>query len=146
MGEATGGSVALARLRVLTIRQPWAWAIMEGVKDVENREWTTDYRGPLLIHAAKAPAFTWSPGQMFPDGETKMPPMEEVEFGAVLGIVDLDDVVDPEDYPPDDPWASGPYCWSLADPRRLEAPIACKGALGLWKPPPEVLEQVSRLL
>jgi ASCH domain len=39
---------------VLTVRQPWAWAIIHGGKDVENRSWRTKYRGPLLIHAGSA--------------------------------------------------------------------------------------------
>ena len=37
--------------RALSIRQPWAWLILNGYKDLENRTWRTDYRGPLLIHA-----------------------------------------------------------------------------------------------
>jgi ASCH domain len=41
-------------MRALSIRQPWAWAIATGLKDVENRSWPTDYRGPFLIHAGKA--------------------------------------------------------------------------------------------
>lgn len=38
----------------LSVRQPWAWAIISGGKTIENRSWTTPYRGPLLIHAGKA--------------------------------------------------------------------------------------------
>jgi hypothetical protein len=42
-------------MKELSIRQPWAWLIIAGHKDVENRSWTTTYRGPLLIHAARRP-------------------------------------------------------------------------------------------
>jgi len=35
----------------LSIRQPWAWLIVQGHKPIENRTWPTTYRGPLLIHA-----------------------------------------------------------------------------------------------
>lgn len=38
------------RWPVLTIRQPWEWAIEHG-KPVENRSWEMKYRGPLLLHA-----------------------------------------------------------------------------------------------
>ena len=41
------------RYRLLTLRQPWAWLVVFGGKDVENRSWTTEYRGPILIHAGK---------------------------------------------------------------------------------------------
>lgn len=36
-----------------SIRQPWPWAIFVLGKDVENRSWSTRYRGPILIHAGK---------------------------------------------------------------------------------------------
>ena len=42
-------------LRVLTVRQPWAWAIVHGQKDVENRVRSLGpYRGPVAIHAGLA--------------------------------------------------------------------------------------------
>lgn len=37
----------------LSIRQPWAWLIVNGHKDIENRDWTTKFRGRLLVHAGK---------------------------------------------------------------------------------------------
>lgn len=39
--------------KALSLRQPWAWAVVHGYKDVENRSWSTKHRGPLLIHASK---------------------------------------------------------------------------------------------
>jgi hypothetical protein len=38
----------------LSIRQPWAWLIVNGFKDLENRSWSTAFRGPVWIHAGKA--------------------------------------------------------------------------------------------
>lgn len=35
---------------VLTVRNPWAWAILHG-KPVENRTWEMKHRGPLWLHA-----------------------------------------------------------------------------------------------
>ena len=44
-------------MKVLSIRQPWAWLIMTGLKDVENRTWNTDFRGQFAIHASRK--FDW---------------------------------------------------------------------------------------
>ena len=41
-------------MKALTIKQPWAYLIIHGGKDIENRTWRTKYRGRILIHAAKA--------------------------------------------------------------------------------------------
>jgi hypothetical protein len=40
-------------MKALSLRQPWAWLVVHGGKNVENRKWYTAYRGPFLIHAAK---------------------------------------------------------------------------------------------
>lgn len=39
--------------RVLSLKQPWAWAVATGRKKVENRSWSTPYRGTVYIHASK---------------------------------------------------------------------------------------------
>lgn len=43
----------LTPVKVLSIRQPWAWLIVNGYKAVENRRWNTQHRGHTLIHASK---------------------------------------------------------------------------------------------
>ena len=40
-------------MKALSLTQPWATLVASGRKQVETRSWTTSYRGPLLIHAAK---------------------------------------------------------------------------------------------
>ena len=40
-------------MKAITIKQPWASLIAAGLKDIENRTWKTNFRGRVLIHAAK---------------------------------------------------------------------------------------------
>jgi len=40
-------------MKALSLWQPWATAIARGSKRVETRGWSTRYRGPIAIHAAK---------------------------------------------------------------------------------------------
>lgn len=40
-------------MKVLTLTQPWATLVAIGAKKIETRSWSTSYRGPLAIHAAK---------------------------------------------------------------------------------------------
>ena len=40
-------------MKVLTIKQPFATLIAEGIKEYEFRTWKTKYRGEVLIHAGK---------------------------------------------------------------------------------------------
>lgn len=40
-------------MKALTLTQPWATLVAIGAKKIETRSWSTQYRGPLAIHAAK---------------------------------------------------------------------------------------------
>jgi hypothetical protein len=64
-------------VKALTICQPYAELIARGQKRVENREWPTRYRGPLLIHAGKSRE--WLSGET--DAEL------EEEFGRIMDRV-----------------------------------------------------------
>lgn len=39
-------------------------------------------------------------------------------------------------------WEAGPWCWDLTDVRVLATPVPCKGALGLWRVPAELVAGV----
>lgn len=41
-------------MKALSITQPWATLIAQGHKRIETRSWSTNYRGPLVIHAGKS--------------------------------------------------------------------------------------------
>lgn len=40
-------------MKALSIQQPWAQLIVEGLKDIENRTWRHSLRGEILVHAGK---------------------------------------------------------------------------------------------
>ena len=46
--------VVVNYMKTLTIKQPFATLIVEGLKEYEFRTWKTNYRGEILIHAGKA--------------------------------------------------------------------------------------------
>ena len=124
-------------MSALTIKQPWAWAIIHAGKDIENRDWITRYRGPLLIHAgAKLHDY-----RQLPRG-VKAPLEEDMTFSAIIGVVDLVDVVEKSR----SKWFMGSYGWVLRNPQTLRKPVPCTGRLGLWHPTPAVLRAVKRQL
>ncbi len=40
-------------MKAISLTQPWATLVAIGAKRIETRSWSTRYRGPLAIHAAK---------------------------------------------------------------------------------------------
>lgn len=76
--------------RVLSVRQPWAWAIASGRKRVENRSWNTPYRGTVYIHASsrtEASQINWI-------RETfRIQVPESLPNSAIIAVAELKDVV-----------------------------------------------------
>jgi hypothetical protein len=119
-------------LKALTVKQPWAWAILFAGKDIENRSWSTSYRGPLVIHAGASMHDGSLPGRL----PTRIP--TQFDMSALVGIVDLVDVVEHSR----SRWFEGDFGWVLQNPRPFD-PIACKGKLRLWSLSPSQLNAVK---
>lgn len=109
-------------MKTLSIRQPWAWLITYGIKNVENRSWNTNYRGPLLIHASK---FKPDPGLVAELKKTLanisypfvtvIPDADKLEIGGIVGKATLVDCVQHSS----SRWFTGPYGFVLQDAKIL---------------------------
>ncbi len=116
-------------MKALSIRQPWAWAIVHGGKDIENRSWHTKFRGRLLVHAAQGMtraeynAASWVIGPIC----GAMPKFEDLQRGGIIGSVELVDSLDTSD----SPWYMGQKGFLLRDPKPLPF-VSVKGRLGFF--------------
>jgi hypothetical protein len=120
---------SLARLRALSIRQPWAWLIVNGLKDIENKSFRIHRRDPLLIHAGLNLAGYTEKIELVKRKYGISVPLEP-EVGGIVGVVDVIDCVESHE----SQWLDkGFFGWVLANPRRLRF-RSCKGALGLFRP------------
>ena len=123
----------------LSIRQPWAWLILNAGKNVENREWQTKFRGPCYIHAAKTMTRAdYQACRMFLDStselsETPLPKPNDLARGGIVGIVTIKDCVSGGEHE-NNPWAVGPWCFELSDPVSLPF-TAMPGKLGFFRVP-----------
>lgn len=123
--------------KALSVRQPWAWAIILGGKDVENRSWQAmnhglDYRGRVCIHASKGMTrgeYENASEFMAEIGVT-CPRPDVLIRGAVIGTVEVVDAV--KEF--DSPWFVGPRGLILKEPEVI-SPIPASGLLGFfnWK-------------
>lgn len=143
-------------MKALTIKQPWAWAIVNGTKRVENRTWKPpfDIIGQRIaihtsarIEKAELLAYTELGAWLEPTVNT-LPVGCIVCTAIVVGysVMEGNRLVQQskgaQGYNPyTDPWFCGPVGWLLADVRKV-APLPCKGALGLWDMPAEMVELI----
>ena len=125
-------------MKILSIRQPYAWLIVRGIKPIENRTWTTRYRGPVLIHAS----CQWA---RMPIEEIELVfgisiPRDPLHRGGVIGMADLVDVVTASPMR----CFEGPYGFVFQ--RAREVPFApWNGALGLRNAPSELMSLIGNL-
>ena len=121
-------------MKVIVIRQPWAWLIVNGFKDIENRSWSTHYRGPLLIQAAvRRPA----PEDLEYARQRRVKLPQEFDLGGIVGCVQLEDCV----HRSRSKWFEGPVGWVLSKPKTLPF-VPLMGQLGLFAPPKRVLRKL----
>ncbi len=75
-------------MKAISLWQPWASAMALGFKKIETRSWSTNYRGPLLIHAAKK-VIQWPTAyiQAIFDSIAFQP--DDLPLGQILCKVDL---------------------------------------------------------
>ena len=155
----TAGTVLedeLRDMRCLTVHQPWAELLCDGLKWVENRTWRTSHRGPLGIHAGlRRPAVADLAQAGFADTRT-------LPRGAMIGTVDVVACLRNEagrltadsvrrllraadrDVPCGElnidsvpgiefVQSDAPFWWVVNRPRRLERPVPRRGQTSLWR-------------
>jgi len=120
----------LKKLKAISIRQPWAWLIVNGYKDIENRVWSTNVRGRILIHAGQSKSDTTAEAIAYIKRKYHVADLPDTfETGGIVGIAEITGSVKRHR----SKWFQGPYGWTLAHARRLPfKPV--KGQLKFFKP------------
>jgi hypothetical protein len=129
----------------LSVRQPWAWAIIHAGKDIENRSWQAvnhglAKRGRIAIHASKGLGKQeYEDSRDFineilaasPDFGMRCPEAKDLLRGGIIGSVDVVDVVTDSE----SAWFCGPRGLVLRNALPCEFTPSI-GALGYfaWKP------------
>lgn len=126
--------------KALSIMQPWAWLIVNGHKDIENRDWPTRFRGEVAIHAGKKidknAAWYMSQG-VHPAAGTRLPldhpafiqkdpPWDDL-IGGIVGVAEIIGCVEGSA----NPWFVGRYGFVIRNARTVPF-IPVKGALGFF--------------
>lgn len=153
-------------IRALTVKQPFAFAIAEGFKSIENRSRRTNHRGEIYLHTSKEPQRGVHIVRYSRDAAARLD-----ELGGSGNFWNALQAVPSKFYTPAPTLACsaviataritgchfagdgcGPACaawgqpdawhWEIADARPLTTPIAINGNLGLWIPPWGLIEAV----
>ena len=106
-------------MKALSIRQPWAWLVANGYKDIENRSWRTHLRGRIWVHASSR-RVTKAEYEHFlticrERRIKRFPQREDFKIGGIVGSVEIVDCVTASrSY-----WFSGDYGFVLRNARKM---------------------------
>ena len=135
-------------MKALSLWQPWAQLVALGVKRYETRSWSTQHRGPLLVHAARRrPPMDMNPelAELFGELALRGWPREALPRGAIVGLVLVKAVHRTEDLEPllsrvgvhelaRGNFAPGRYAWELERVAAFQ-PVHMRGFQGLFDVP-----------
>lgn len=159
-------------MKALSIRQPWAWAILHAGKRVENREWkekSPNMRDAVrlvgtvvALHTGKTMTraqyeegldtfHAVSRSHPFPPGLT-LPPLKQLPRGVIFATARLLGIVSERCAPDrccgacrdarESPWFFGPYGLALGDVKATEL-VPLNGALGFFDVPDDLVRMTA---
>ncbi len=139
-------------MKALSLTQPWAQLVVMGEKHVETRSWNTKLRGRIAIHATKtfprwARDLITSPPHYL--SALQLYAVEPMPLGSIIGTVEIVDSCRTDDIQGISEkeaafgdYGHGRWAWSLKDAVNFSEPMPCRGALGLWEVPDNVLAKM----
>jgi len=124
-------------MKVLSIKEPFATLIKDGIKKYETRSWKTNYRGEIFIHASKTLSKSNNVDKAKKYLKSKIKPeyilckCELVNcIPMTKGFIDyINNETNEGDY---GHYSEERYAWELKVIEVLEKPIKSKGKLGIW--------------
>lgn len=128
-------------MKVLSLTEPYATLIKNGIKTIETRSWKTNYRGKLYIHASS----TKIPKEYKNNLDLmSLVDINNLNYGNIICSCELVDCIEMTSKFVNDIknnqkneyitgiYSKGRYAWILKNIEVLDNPIKVKGHLGIW--------------
>lgn len=121
-------------MKVLTLKQPWATLVSEGIKEYEFRSWKTNYRSKVLIHAGAG--IDKKEMERFKDLNLKYPSKRIIAEVEIEDCLELDDklnqkIISENNIAYGSKIRTG-YAWKLKNVKKIKSNKEINGKLGLW--------------
>lgn len=121
-------------MKVLTLKQPWATLVAEGIKKYEFRSWKTKYRGKILIHAGSG--IDKKELDKYKNLGYEFPKSKIIASVDLVDCLELDENLNKQIIAENN-IAYGnkvrtSYAWKLENVKKIKPIYDVKGQLGLW--------------
>lgn len=121
-------------MKTITLKQPWATLVAEGIKKYEFRSWKTNYRGKILIHAGAG--IEKNEMKTFEDLDLEYPSKRIIAEAELVDCIELDDelndkIIAEKNIAYGSKRRTG-FAWKLEKIRKINSDDIVSGQLGLW--------------
>lgn len=121
-------------MKVLTLKQPWATLVAEGIKKYEFRSWKINYRGKVLIHAGVG--IDKEEMKKFKNMNLEFPSRRILAEVEIEDCLELDDnlnkkIISENNIAYGSKYRTG-YAWKLKNVKKINVDKEINGKLGLW--------------
>lgn len=121
-------------MKVLTLKQPWATLVAEGIKKYEFRSWKINYRGKVLIHAGVG--IDKEEMKKFKNLNLEFPSRRILAEVEIEDCLELDDnlnkkIISENNIAYGSKYRTG-YAWKLKNVKKINVDKEINGKLGLW--------------
>lgn len=130
-------------MRAFTVYQPYAMAIVSGIKRYETRPRRTNIRGTVAVHAAmkQFPIKDAAARKKFAAVLKNIPKTALITYGGIIGTVEIAGCVPVEDIMETltererllGEYSPGRFAWILQNPVMFDCPIPARGKQGWWE-------------
>lgn len=122
-------------MRVITLKQPWATLVAEGLKKYEFRSWKYSYRCELLIHAGKG--IDEEAMKKFENLNLKYPQSRIVAKVRILDCIELNDEINKKIISENElvyghKYDRTGYAWKLELIEKMNNNKEISGKQGIW--------------
>lgn len=122
-------------MRVITLKQPWATLVAEGLKKYEFRSWKLNYRGEILIHAGKG--VDANAMKKFEHLNLKYPQSKIVAKVKILDCIELNDkinkqIIEENELVYGHKYSRTGYAWKLELIEKINNSKEISGKQGIW--------------
>ena len=121
-------------MKAITLKQPWATLVAEGIKKYEFRTWKTNYRGIVLIHAGAG--IDKKEMEKFKDLNLDYPAKRIIAKVEIEDCLELNDdlnkkIIEENNIAYGSKYRNG-YAWKLKNIKKIEIDEEINGKLGFW--------------
>lgn len=122
-------------MKVITLKQPWATLVAEGLKKYEFRSWKFNYRGEILIHAGKG--VDKEAMKKFEHLNLNYPQAKIIAKVKILDCIELNDginrqIIEENESVYGHKYDRTGYAWKLEVVEKIEDDKVISGKQGIW--------------